>query len=137
MSKTFVRLVSRMLIVCMLGLPFQAQAGMIGTGDAVGAAEGNAARDTLRAIVERAEAAGRLQDFGLAPQAARERLAALTDAEAAMLARHVEQLPAGANGAGIGMLVVIVFLIYHFIVGPALSPAEAKKEPAKPAPQKK
>lgn len=125
MSRFFVRFVSRMLIVCVAALPLQLQAGMIGTGQ-VSAGQGQAARDTLRGIVDRAAAAGALEAHGLTPEQARARIAALTDDEAALLAQRVEQLPAGANGAGIGLLIIVVFLIWHFIVGPALNPETTK-----------
>lgn len=131
MRKPFVSVVSRMLIVCMLGLPFQAQAGMLGTGEVVSAAQAQAARDTLRSLVDRAEAAGKLQAFGLTPQAARERLEALTDSEAAALAGRIERLPAGANGAGVGILLVIIFLFYLFVWVPSHAPEATKAEPGK------
>ena len=39
MSMSFVRLISRLLVVCLIGLPFQVSAGMIGTDQAVSAAQ--------------------------------------------------------------------------------------------------
>ena len=137
MSKSFVRLASRILIVCMIGLPLQARAGMLGTGEAVTAAQATAARDAVRNFIDRAETAGKLQAFGLTPQAARERVDALTDSEAAMLAGRLERLPAGANGAGIGILLVLIFLIYRFFVGPAIDAEGKPKEAPKDAGKKK
>lgn len=130
MSGLFVRFVSRVLIVCVAALPLQLQAGMIGTAEAVSAERAQTARDALRGIVDRAAAAGKLQAHGITAQQAHARIAALTDLEAASLAARAERLPAGADGAAIGLLVIIVFLIYHFWVAPAMKP-EAKKDDKK------
>jgi hypothetical protein len=130
MSQTFVRLVSRILIVCMAALPLQLQAGMIGTGAVVTAADAKAARDTLRSLVERASAAGKLRAWGVTRGEAQARIAALTDEEAADLAARAERVPAGADGAGIGLLIVLLFLLWHFVLEPAWNP-ETKKGDAK------
>lgn len=112
MGTSFVRLVSRILIVCMIGLPFQVRAGLIGTDEVVSAAQAQAARDTVAGFLNRTEVAGRLQGLGLTPQAARDRVAALTDAEVATLAGRIESLPAGADGSGILLLILIGVLIW-------------------------
>ena len=130
MSQTFVRWVSRILIVSMAALPFQLQAGMIGTGAVVTATDAKAARDTLRGIVERASAAGKLQAWGITREQAQARIAALTDVEAADLAARAERVPAGADGAGIGILIVLLFLLWRFFIEPSLNP-ETKKGDAK------
>lgn len=112
MGTSFVRLVSRILIVCMIGLPFQVQAGLIGTGDVVSAAQAQAARDTVAGFLNRTEVAGQLQALGLTPQAAKDRVAALTDAEVAKLAGQIESLPAGADGGALLLLILIGVLIW-------------------------
>jgi uncharacterized protein DUF6627 len=131
MNRVFVRFVSKLLILCIAILPLQLQAGMIGTGAALSAGQADAARDTLRGMVERASAAGKLQAYGISPQQAQARIAALTDAEVALLAERVQSLPAGADGAGVGLLIIILFLIWHFWVGPALNPDTPKGEKKK------
>jgi len=111
MSSLFVRLISRLLIVCMIGLPFQASAGMIGTDQAVSAAQAQAARGIVVSQINRADVAGQLQSFGLTPKFTAERVAALTDAEVAKLAGQIESLPAGGNiGAGVVAIILIAFL---------------------------
>ena len=126
MSQTFVRWVSRILIVCMAMLPLQLQAGLIGTGSVVTAADAQAARDTLRAMVERASAAGKLQSWGVTREQAQARIAALTDMEAADLAARAERAPAGADGAGIGILIVLLFLLWRFVLEPVFNPDTQK-----------
>jgi len=124
MSRALVRFANYVLAASIAVMPLQVRAGMIGTGEAAGAAQ---SRELLRSAVDRAEAAGKLQAWGLSRQAAHERIAALTDAEAASLAARAERAPAGADGSGIGLLIIIVFLVWHFIVGPAVNP-ETKQD---------
>jgi len=112
MSTSFVRLISHLLIVCLIGLPFQVSAGMIGTSDVVSAAQAQAARVTVLSQINRADVAGQLQSLGLTPQAAQERIAALTDIEVAKLAGQIDSLPAGANGGGLLLLILIGVLIW-------------------------
>jgi len=112
MSMSFVRLISRMLIVCLVGLPFQVSAGMIGTDSAVSAAQARVARATVLSQISRADVAGQLQSLGLTPQAAADRVAALSDAEVAKLAGQIDSLPAGASGGGLLLLILIGVLIW-------------------------
>jgi len=114
MKTTLTRFVCRLLIASMMALPFQAQAGLIGTSEVLS--------------VNRAAVAEQLQSLGLTPQAAQERVAALTDAEVAALADRVDGLPAGAfGGAAIGILVVAIFLLWRFQFSD-----QAKAETGKP-----
>jgi hypothetical protein len=115
MSTSIVRLVSRLLIVCMIGLPFQVSAGMIGTDEVVSAAQAQAARATVLSQIGRAEVASQLQSLGITPQAAQERVAALTDIEVAKLAGQIDSLPAGANGGGLLLLILIGVLIWWMV----------------------
>ena len=112
MNSSFVRFVSRLLVVCMIGLPFQVQAGMIGTEEVVSAAQAVAARDTLARTLNRGDVAGQLQTLGLSAQDANARVAALTDAEAAKLAGQIDSLPAGAGGSTLLWLVLVGLLIW-------------------------
>src|SRR5262245_37387648 len=113
MRKSFVRMTSGALIACMAALPLHAQAGLIGT-DAVTIERAQSSRQVLSGMLARTDAAAKLQSFGLTAQQAQARLAALTDVEVALLADRVERLPAGADGSGIGLLVILIFLVYHF-----------------------
>jgi hypothetical protein len=131
MSPSFVRspfasLVCRMLIVCITLLPFQAQAGLVGTDAALPAAR--APRDAVHGFISRADVAAQLQAFGIPAQSAIERVDALSDAEVAGLAGRIDALPAGAI-AGVLPIIVVALLIYYLIAVPASTP----KEPAKPA----
>ena len=131
MSQRFVRWMSRILIVCMTALPFQAQAGLIGTGAVVTAADAQAARDTLRGIIDRASAAGKLQAWGVTREQAQARIAALTDVEVADLAARAERAPVGADGAGVGLILILIFLVWRFFIEPSLNPDTKKADSKK------
>jgi len=105
----FTRLISRLLIVCMIGLPFQVHAGLIGTDEVVSATQAAAARTTVASVLNRSDVAGQLQAMGLTPQAAKDRVAALTDAEVAKLAGQIEALPAGADSS-VGLILLLILL---------------------------
>ncbi|MBC7803458.1 MAG: PA2779 family protein [Candidatus Parcubacteria bacterium] len=115
MSTSFVRLISRLLVVCLIGLPFQVSAGMIGTDTVVSAAQAQAARATVLSQLSRADVAGQLQSLGLSQQNAQDRVAALTDAEVAKLAGQIQSLPAGADGAALVVLILIGVLIWWLV----------------------
>ncbi len=115
MSTSLVRFLSRILVVCLIGLPFQVSAGMIGTSDVVSAAQAAAARTTVATFMNRTEVAGQLQALGLTAQAAQDRVAALTDVEVAKLAGQIESLPAGADGSSLLLLILIGVLIWWLV----------------------
>ena len=133
MTSTFTRFVCRILAASMIVLPFQAQAGVIGTEHAL-AADAQGARAAVAAIVGRSEVADQLQVLGISPQEARERVAALSDAEVASLAGRIDALPAGGI-PGILPVLVVLLLVYHFFIAPSAPAKDAGK--AKPAPEKK
>ena len=115
MSMSFTRLISRLLIVCMIGLPFQVNAGMIGTDQVVSAAQAQAARTLVLSQISRADVAGQLQSLGLTPQAATDRVAALSDTEVAKLAGQIESLPAGAGAGSLLLLILVGVLIWWLV----------------------
>src|SRR3954469_21736202 len=83
----FRRGVAALLIVSLL-LPFTAHAALVAT---------DAALDHQRVgqLLERADVQRELRVRGVDPAQARERAAALTDAEAAQIVSNIDQLPAG------------------------------------------
>ena len=101
----FRRLIVALLVVSLsgLGVPLQAQAGMI---PADAAAQG-LDRERVQAFLERAEVRAQLLAQGVDPADIKGRVAALTDEEAAELARNMDTLPAG----GILGAILLVFLV--------------------------
>jgi hypothetical protein len=132
MTSMFTRFICRILAAAMVVLPFHAQAGLVGTDQAVA----TDARATVAGFVARGEVAARLQALGISPEAARARVAALSDAEVAGLAGRIDALPAGGI-AGLLPIIAIVLLVYFLIIEPSTAKPAAAKPAAKPAPEKK
>jgi len=135
MKSTFARIICRMLVASMIVLPLQAGAGVIGTDQAIDAAQAQAARVSVAGFIARAEVAGQLQAFGISSQAASDRVAALTDAEVAALAGRIDEQPAGGV-SGILVVLVVMFLFWRFLMSDQAQAESAKSAP-KPAPEKK
>src|SRR5689334_20914197 len=99
------QLLCRFLAIALLMLPYQSgQAGMVSTDLAASASSVQADRNTISSFLGRAQIVTELQSLGLDPQVARDRVAAMTDAEASSLAGKISALPAGADG---GLLVLV------------------------------
>src|SRR6476661_1829860 len=107
--KAFKRWISTLLIVSMMGvgMPLPASAAIVGT-DQVAAGAG---REQVRNFLDRTEVRERLQSMGVDADAARARVDALTDQEAADLAAKIDQLPAGGDVLGLVFVVFIILLV--------------------------
>ncbi len=119
MNHALVRFVSRLLIASLACLPFQARAEMIGTHTAVSVKQAQPAR---------ADLVGKLQAYGVAPDLAQARVAALTDAEALALADTIADAPAGAvAGHVLGIIFVALFLVWRFTLSDQAKAEQGKK----------
>ena len=109
----FRRLIASLLVVSLtgLGLPLPAHAGMIGTDSL--AASGD--RDRIAGLLERAEVHAGLEAYGVSPADVKARVAAMTDTEVARLAGQIDSLPAGGDGVG-GVLFLVVFVFLVLLV---------------------
>lgn len=81
---------------------------LIGTEQAAAAQAGRA---LLEQTLSRADVVAGLQARGVSADAARERVAALTDAEAAHVAAQIDQAPAGGDALGVIVTIFVVLLI--------------------------
>ena len=122
MKAFFFRLISQLLVVSLIVLPFSTQAALIGTGDVIASAQGQTDRDKVRDFMARAEVQKQLQSFGLNPDTAKDRVNALTDQEAQHLAGKIDSLPAGAiNGIEVValtvLLIIIIYVLLKYIYG--------------------
>jgi hypothetical protein len=88
-----------------------APAQLIGA-EQVAQAQHSGGRALLERTLDRADVAAALEARGVSVQAARERVAALTDAEAALVAERIDQAPA----AGESVLGVIVFIFVLLLI---------------------
>jgi hypothetical protein len=115
MKSALTRMFCRFLAIALLGLPFQGlQAAMIGTDQVNSAISVQADRDTVLNYLNRAQTANELQALGVDAQTARERVAAMTDAEVGALAGQINAVPAGADAGAVVLLAVVVFAIWYF-----------------------
>ncbi len=92
-----------------------ARAGVISTQQYLTTLDRDAALARIDAVLAREEVRSRLEQYGVDPIAANERIAALTDEELALLATELENLPAGGNLLGVAGVVFIVLLILELV----------------------
>jgi hypothetical protein len=112
MKYTATRIICRLMIALMIWTPFQvAQAGMIGT-DAVVVTVSQADRAALVNLLTRSDVASQLASLGIDAATAKDRVAALTDQEVQSLTGRINSLPAGADAAGLLLLVLIVLAVW-------------------------
>jgi hypothetical protein len=97
------RLVSSLLMVCLVGLGLPVHAGMLPTQ--------NADRAHILNVVDREEVRAQLQANGVSVADVKARVAAMTDDEATQLAGQIDRLPAGGELLGVLLTVFIVLLI--------------------------
>lgn len=104
------------LLIVALAVPLPpARAEMLTTNAAL-----SSDRERITALLERDEARAQLLAHGVDPAQARARIAALSDEEAAVLAKQMETLPAGARGDALFYLIVAIVLLPVIVVGGAI-----------------
>jgi hypothetical protein len=113
MQSVWARTLCRLLIVLMVWTPYQfAHAGMVGTDQVATPSSSQTDRDAVLGFVTRADVAGELQSLGLDAASAKERVAAMTDGEVRYLAGQIQSLPAGADTAGVILLILVIAAIW-------------------------
>jgi len=111
------RLFIQVLCVAMLNLgsPMVAQAGLIGTLQAVEADTRAQDLSTVSAALARDQVRVQFTDLGVDPAEVEARVAALTDSELRMLAGKVAEAPAGADALAVIGIVFLVLLILEAV----------------------
>jgi len=105
-------IICRLLVMLMAWAPYHlAQAGMIAT-DQVVASTSQADRAAVASFVSRADVASQLQSFGIDPSTAKDRVAAMTDEEVRTIAGRIDAMPAGANGAGLVIVILLIVFVW-------------------------
>ena len=106
-------------LVCMavlnLGSPMVAQAGIVGTLQAVQASTRAADLATVDAALARDEVRAQFVALGVAPEQVEARVAALTDTELRTLAGQMAELPAGGDALAVIGIVFLVLLILEAV----------------------
>lgn len=110
--KRFKRFGAFLTIISMLGGQMApVQAAMLGNGELLQQAQQQVDRERLATMLERSDVQQQLIGFGVDPEAAKARVASLTDSEVAQLNQHIGELPAGGNAVGVVLLIFLVFVI--------------------------
>jgi phosphopentomutase len=115
--KFFSKLISQLLIVSMIVLPFSTQAGMIGTDQVVTNATAQANLDKVRDFVSRTDVQNQFEALGLTAANAQERVNAMTQEEINRIAGKIDSLPAGADsstGWWIAGVIIVGLIIWYF-----------------------
>lgn len=109
--------VSGLVVAAMLAVSswMPAQAAMVSTEQMVGHADRDAKLTQVQGFLARAEVRQQLQDWGVAPELAEQRVAALSDAELERLAMNIEQQPAGGDALAVIGVVFLVLLILELV----------------------
>lgn len=102
-----------MLVGCFTSVGFTqtVQAAMIGTDQVLAANAAQQNRARIAAAMDRPEVMAQLEQLGVNRSDAQERVAALTDAEAASLADQIDSLPAGGDVVGALVLIFVILLV--------------------------
>ena len=111
------KLISQLLILSMVVLPFSTQAGMIGTDQVVANATAEANRDKVRDFVSRSDVQMQFEALGLTASNAAERVNAMTQDEVNRIAGKIDSLPAGADSSSgwwIAGIIVVAVIIWYF-----------------------
>lgn len=114
MKSVAFRMLCRVLIVSLFAMSFQpAMAGVIATDQAITTTTERAA---LIGTLSRSDVASQLLAQGVDTDAAKLRVASMTDQEVAALAGKIDSLPAGASSSSTGWAVAIVavLVIWYF-----------------------
>jgi hypothetical protein len=115
--KLLSKLISQLLILSMVVLPFSTQAGMIGTDQVVANATAEANRDKVRDFVSRTDVQKQFETLGLTTANAAERVNAMTQDEINRIAGKIDTLPAGADSSAgwwIAGIIIVGVIIWYF-----------------------
>jgi len=99
------------MLFSILSINTPAYAGIVGTEVAVAQQQTNFDRAELLAMLDRSDLRDELIAYGVEPDAARERIAAMSDTEIQALAGKVGDMPNGGDAVGV---VVFLFLVLLF-----------------------
>jgi hypothetical protein len=88
-----------------------AVADIVGTETLLQEQNGTVTRDELQSMIARADVQEKLIDYGISPEEASDRVAALTNAELQHLAQHIDEEPAGGSVTLILLIIILVILL--------------------------
>lgn len=98
------------LVVGSLGSQL-AVADIVGTEALLQEQTGTVTRDELQSLIARGDVQQKLIDYGISPEQASERVAALTEAELLQLSQHIDDEPAGGSVTLILLIIILIILL--------------------------
>jgi hypothetical protein len=106
-----------LLVTSLLAASLQsaAFAGVISTRQYLTSLDRQATLARIDAVLAREEVQSKLEQYGVDPLAAEERIAALTDQELELLATELESLPAGGDLLAVVGIAFVVLLILELV----------------------
>jgi hypothetical protein len=106
------RFIALLCVLALVGASLSpAIAGMVATDQLIAAEQVQADRERLMATLSRDDVRQQLSAMGVDPAQAAERVSRMTDREVAVLNQRLDELPAGAGGSVLGVLLV-VFIVF-------------------------
>ncbi|MBI3533506.1 MAG: PA2779 family protein [Burkholderiales bacterium] len=111
--KNFKRFIATLLVATtsLTSLPLTAQAGIVPTDAVLPQSAAAVHRERVSSFLARDDVRQALQAQGVSPQAATERVQAMSDNEVEQLAGRIDQAPAGGDVLGVLFTVFIVLLV--------------------------
>ena len=97
-------------------IPQTARAGTIATEDALSAQQATQDRERIKALVARPELAQALEKLGIAPENAKARVDAMSDAEVRTVVGKLDALPAGGALSNTDFLLVVIIVILVVLI---------------------
>lgn len=88
-----------------------AVADIVGTETLLQEQTGTLTRDELQSLIARGDVQQQLIDYGISPEEASERVAALTNTELQYLSQHMADEPAGGSVALILVVIILILLL--------------------------
>ena len=118
MRKALIEAFSVLLIGAALALfiPQSVRAATITTEDALSAQQATQDRERIKALVARPELAQALEKLGIAPDNAKARVDAMSDAEVRMVVGKLDALPAGGALSNTDFLLVVIIVILVVVI---------------------
>ncbi|OWL90238.1 hypothetical protein SAMN05216586_102180 [Halopseudomonas aestusnigri] len=115
---TFMRTTKRYLSIMLTALfmltslaSIQAQAAMVGTGEAIAQQQLTVDRAELKSMLDDQAVQDKLASMGVTPDQVEKRIDSLTTAELAQFNSQLDEAPAGAGVVGIIVLFLVIFII--------------------------
>jgi len=114
LGRSMVRLMA--VVMVMVSMPIgYAQAGMVTTDQVLDAAQLEQTREMVIEFLAREDVREQMEMLGVDPDEASARAGNMTDAEVMQIAGQLEQLPAGQDGLGTVVgVILIIFLVLLF-----------------------